>query len=69
MDPTEALANLIEAAYAGDDIAVMHIGADLARWIRRGGFKPDIARAAEIARARVEPLPTIEPTQEITSNG
>jgi len=41
MDPDITLAVIVNAAVAGDSLALQYAAEDLANWLSNGGFPPD----------------------------
>lgn len=48
MDPNATLARLIEAACKGHNLELLEIAEDLADWLEKGGFPPDLSAIDQI---------------------
>ena len=52
MDPTQALIEILEAAFAKDTDALQEYASALIEWIGKGGFAPDEKRIMAWIHAR-----------------
>jgi hypothetical protein len=59
MDPDKALADIIDAAVAGDPFMLSEHASDLALWLKRGGFAPSDPR-----KPSAEPETPMTPAEE-----